>query len=112
MMFFRNKFQPESPPPLLSDAEMKRLHEEIFDEPVSVEILLEMLSRARSSGPPGRQLEWVMTTSMWNRIRQLGSPRTAYFEFSTKPVDLVPRLFDVPVAIEPLAKLGLREVAP
>lgn len=96
------------PAPLLSDAEMKRLHEEIFEDPVSVDILLHMLYavpaevRARS--------EWVMDAKMRNRIRRLGQPAGPYFSVSfnlTEPETL----FGLPVVVESLAKLELRERA-
>lgn len=56
-----------SPPPLLSDAQMDALYEEIFEEPVTADVLYAKLCGDRRRHP-GRQREWVMDARTLYRI--------------------------------------------
>jgi hypothetical protein len=102
-------FRRQKPAPLLSDAEMAKLHEEIFEEPVSVERLFEIYDRAQMMRA-GHLCEWVMDQSMLNRIRRLLSPTTSsLFTVDLVRVGMPEQLIGLPIAIEPFAKLAIRE---
>ncbi len=93
------------PEPLLSDGEMARLHEEIFEEPVSAERLFTMYDAL----PPSARdrSEWVMDERMRNRIRSLLAPQASgafYVNWSGPEM-----LIGLPIVVEPLARLALRE---
>lgn len=103
MSFFRKT----APAPLLSDAEMARLNEEIFEEPVSVERLFAMFDAIPRDGR-FRSVEWVMDQHMLNRIRKLAATESSFFE--SPPSNAPPlTLFGLPVVIEPFARLATRE---
>lgn len=93
--------------PLLSDAEMAELHEEIFEEPLSIERLFVIYDAARLRGANSRDHEWVMDGRMFNRIQRLCADGYAYF--APPPPETVIQLIGLPIAVEALAKLEIRE---
>jgi predicted phage gp36 major capsid-like protein len=90
--------------PLLSDEQMQDLYDEIFEEPVSAEVLLAMYSAASSR----RNHEWVMDRRTWDRIRRLHSPNGNVVWHPPIDPGAEVTLLGLPVVIEPLAKLSLR----
>jgi hypothetical protein len=101
------KKAPPNPEPLLSEAEMARLHEEIFDEPVSVERLFAMYEAVRGVNPDGH--EWVMDRPMFNRIRRICFNAEGYPTWSSIALDAPVTLIGLPVVVEQFANLAIRE---
>lgn len=106
------RFKQSDRAPLLSDAEMAELNEKIFGEDVSAERLLAIFSAMPAADR--QRAEWVMDAHTLNRIRKAHlqpqwsgmylNPRN--FEQMRNALD--DRIFGLPVAIEPFAKLALR----
>ena len=97
------------PAPLLSDAEMKRLHEEIFEEPVSVERIFDIYGSVPKD-VWDRGCEWVMDRRMFLRIRLLTTPSGfAYFAPLEATAAVAFTLLGLPIRVEPFAKLAIRE---
>jgi Phage capsid family. len=95
-------------PPLLSDAEMAKLNEEIFEEPVSVERLFAIYGSVPGVNP--RDHEWVMDRRMMTRIRLLTDTRgSALFAPSAATMSAAFTLLGLPIRVEPFAKLAIRE---
>ena len=94
-----------APSPLLSDAEVARLYEEIFEEPVSIERLFMLFHAA-----PSADCEWVMDRRMFDRICRvcLDSPGGWYY-IVNPVIGGQQHLIGLPVVIEPFAKLAIRE---
>ena len=102
---FKRKAPP--PAPLLSDAEMKRLNEVIFEAALSIELLFHIYDTSMPNSDAS--YEWVMDRQMWNRIRRLTQPSTDVFFFDAPRPDLEVQLIGLPIVIEPFAKLAIRE---
>lgn len=107
--FWRRK--PE-PAPLLDKADMDRLYEEIFEEPVSTDALFAKLLAFPQADR--HRAEWVMTQKTFDRIRRThwvglsGSflnPSTVMRLATQLPAET---LLGRPVVVEPFAKLHLR----
>jgi len=104
-------FRRQKPAPLLSDAEMAKLHEEIFEEPVDAEYLFAMYSAVRPEVRP--RCEWVMDRHTLNRVRR-ACLRAEPFGFTFRNLETTraalpeDRLLGLPIVIEPFAKLALR----
>jgi hypothetical protein len=86
---------------------MKRLHEEIFEEPLSIERLFAIYEAVPHAN--SRDHEWVMDKRMLNRIRRLCGDGSTYVYFAPTPSGAAVHLVGLPVAIEPFAKLAIRE---
>ena len=107
-LFSRRKPRPE---PLLSDAEMARLHEEIFEDDVSVERIFTMFSAMPADDR--KRAEWVMDRHTLNRIRRTclrAEPSGLAFQNLERTRAALPedRLLGLPIVIEPFAKFALR----
>jgi len=99
--------------PLLSDAEVARLNEEIFEEHVSVERLFAIFMAVPKD--QRARCEWVMDQRTQNRIRRVCEPpplsgaslsmANAETRFRAMQTE---RILGLPVVIEPFAKLALR----
>ena len=97
------------PAPLLDKADMDRLYEEIFEEPVTTDVLYAKLQAFPQADR--HRAEWVMTQNTLNRIRRtqwqgvtLLDPSTVMRLAAQQPETLLGR----PIVIEPFAKLHLR----
>ena len=104
-------FRRQKPAPLLSDAEMARLHEEIFEDDVSVERIFTMFSAMPADDR--KRAEWVMDRHTLNRVRRaclLAEPFGFAFRNLETTRAALPedRLLGLPIVIEPFAKFALR----
>ena len=96
-----------APEPLLSEREMKDLHEQIFEEDVSVERLFAIFD-AVPREIWGCPREWVMDQHTFNRIRRTAPVHSPIFWSGVADPSFVEQLIGLPIAIEPFAKLGIR----
>lgn len=98
-----------APEPLLSDAKMKDLYDEIFLEDVSAERLYAMwfeypkVDRGHS--------EWVMSSSTHDRIRRQHFSQGVFYAVSAMHLDHLETLFGRPIVVDDAEPLHLRVMA-